>query len=187
MRRESVGDKRPEEALQELEHAVESVGASSSGPVFVKEVCRMAAGEAPAEPVGYAGLLAPSGEERQFGPVAAHGVLAEVFCLPADIVGGCLHDGNPLRGCGIPANQRVPAVVEFAVDFRAEQGCVFCPLAGGLDAVASDAHALEPVAGRVEHVVADVNLLVAHHLRGSEIDEWCSHRKKDDEIIKLYI
>ena len=56
----------------------------------------MCTGETPAKPVGDAGLLAPSGEERQFRAVAAHSVLAEVFGLPADIVGGGLHDGDLL-------------------------------------------------------------------------------------------
>ena len=80
----------------------------------------MCIGETPAEPVGYAGLLAPSGEERQFGPVAAHGVLAEVFGLPADMVGGGFHNGDPFCGCGIFTDQRIPAVVEFPIDFATE-------------------------------------------------------------------
>ena len=66
MCREAVGDKRSEQAFQELKHAVICVGASSSPSVFVKNIRGMAVGESSAEPVRYAGLFAPSGEKRQF-------------------------------------------------------------------------------------------------------------------------
>ena len=170
-----VSDKRPEQALQELEHAVVGVGAPPAVIIFVEDVCRMAAGEASAEPLGNAGFIAPSGEERQFGPVAAHGVLAEVFGLPADMVCGCLHDGDPFRGCGIFADQRVPAVIEFTIYLGAEQCGVSVLLPAVLNAVAAYAHALEFVGGGVEHIVKDVDLFVLSDLRGSEIDEWCFH------------
>ncbi len=175
VRGEAAGDKRPEQAFQELEHTVECAGASSSS-VFVENLRRLAAGEAPAEPVRYAGFLAPSGEERQFGPVAAHGVLAEVFLLLTDEVCGRLHNGDPFRGGGIFASQRVPAVVEFSVDFRAEQGRVSLPFPGTLDTVAAYAHPLEFVAGGVKHVVKDVGLFVLSDLGGSEIDERYCHK-----------
>lgn len=138
----------------------------------------MCTGETPAKPVGDAGLLAPSGEERQFRAVAAHAILAEVFGLPADIVGGGLHDGDPFRGGRFLTDQRIPAVVKLPVDFGAEQCRVFCPFTRAPDAVAADTHAFEFVAGRVNDVVTYIHFFVAHHLRGSEIDEWCCHRKK---------
>ena len=175
VRGEAAGDKRPEQAFQELEHTVECADASSSS-VFVENVRRLAAGEAPAEPVRYAGSPAPSGEERQFGPVAAHGVLAEVLLLLADKVRGRLHNGDPFRRCGLLASQRVPAVVEFSVDFRTNQIGVFESLPGTLDTVAAYAHPLEFVAGGVKHVVKDVGLFVLSDLGGSEIDERCCHK-----------
>ena len=63
VRCKSVSDKRPEQALQKLEHAVVGVGAPSACAIFVKETRGMCIGETPAEPVGNADLLAPSGEE----------------------------------------------------------------------------------------------------------------------------
>ena len=105
-------------------------------------------------------------------------VLAEVFSLPVYIVCGCLHDGEALLGGGILAGERVPAAVEFPVDFRAEQGRVSLPFPGALDTVAADAHAFEFVAGGVKHVVTDIQFLVPHYLCGSEIDESYSHRVK---------
>ena len=138
----------------------------------------MCTGETPAKPVGDAGLLAPSGEERQFRAVAAHAILAEVFGLPADMVGGGFHDGNPLCGCGIFSDQRIPAVVKLAIDFRAEQCRVFCPFTRAPDTVAADTHALELVAGRVKDVVADIDFFVSHHLSGFKINERCGHKKK---------
>ena len=149
--------------------------------VVVKEARGMGAGETSAQPVGDAGPLAPPGEERQLGAVAAHGVPAEVLLLPPDVVGGGLHDGGAFPG-GVPAGQGVPAVVEFPVHFRTEQGGVPCPFPAVPDAVAAYAHAFELLVGRVQDVVADVHLLVAHHLRGSEIDEWCCH---NGELMKL--
>ena len=131
MRGKAAGDERPEQALQELEHAVESAGASPPSAVFVKDVRRLAAGEAPAEPVRYAGFLAPSGEARQFGPVAAHGVLAEVPLLLPDEVRGRLHNGDPLR-CGFLSDQRVPAVgcenimAQIWPFFSYQKKCYFC-------------------------------------------------------------
>ena len=147
----------------------------------------MCTGETPAEPVGNAGLLAPSGEEGQFRAVAADGVLAEVFGLPADIIGGGFHNGDPFCGCGIFTDQRIPAVVEFPIDFGAEQGCIFCPLTRIPDAVAADTPAFELIARGVNHVVSDIDFLVAHHLSGSEINERYSHRVKDDKTKQMYI
>ena len=138
----------------------------------------MCTGETPAKPVGDAGLLAPSGEERQFRAVAAHAILSEVFGLPADIVDGSFHDGDPFRGSRFLTDQRIPAVVKLPVDFRAEQCRVFCPFTRAPDAVAADTHALELVAGRVKDVVADIDFFVSHHLSGFKINERCGHKKK---------
>ena len=52
-----------------------------------------------------------------------------------------------------------------------------------LDAVAAYAHTFESVIRRVKDVVADVHLLVPHHLRGSEINEWYCH---DENVLRNY-
>ena len=64
-----------------------------------------------------------------------------------------LNNGRSFRRCGLLAGERVPAVVEFPVDFRAEQGRVSLPFPGTLDTVAAYAHPFEFVAGGVKHVV----------------------------------
>ena len=87
-----------------------------------------------------------------------------------------LNNGRSFRRCGLLASQRIPAVVEFPVDFRAEQGRVSLPFPGTLDTVAAYAHPFEFVAGGVKHVVKDVGLFVHSDLGGSEIDEWCCHK-----------
>ena len=61
------------------------------------------------------------------------------------------------------------------VDFGAEQSGKFRSLARALDAVATYAYTFEFIAGGVKDVVADIDLLVTHHLGGSEIDEWGCH------------
>ncbi len=61
-----------------------------------------------------------------------------------------LNNGDPFSGGGIFANQRVPAVVEFPVDFRTNQIGVFESLPGALDTVATYAHPFEFVAGGVK-------------------------------------
>jgi len=88
-----------------------------------------------------------------------------------------LSNGRSFHRCRLLAGERVPAAVEFPVDFRAEQGRVSLPFPGALDAVAADAHAFEFVAGGVKHVVKDVGLFVLSDLGGSEIDERCCHRR----------
>ena len=93
----------------------------------------------------------------------------------ADKVGGRLHNGDPLRGCGCLADQRVPAVIELLVYFGAEQGGVFELLPAVANAVAPHAHPFEFVVGRVKDIVTDIHFLVPHHLGGSEIDEWYCH------------
>ena len=64
-----------------------------------------------------------------------------------------LNNGSSFRRCGLLANQRVPAAVEFPVDFRTNQIGVFESLPGALDTVATYAHPFEFVAGGVKHVV----------------------------------
>jgi len=87
-----------------------------------------------------------------------------------------LNNGRSFRRCGLLAGERIPAVVEFPVDFRAEQIGVFESLPGALETVATYAHPFEFVAGGVKHVVKDVGLFVLSDLGGSEIDEWCCHK-----------
>ena len=60
-----------------------------------------------------------------------------------------LNNGRSFRRCGLLSDQRVPAVVEFPVDFRAEQCRVSLPFPGAFDTVAAHAHTLEFVAGGV--------------------------------------
>ena len=86
-----------------------------------------------------------------------------------------LSNGRSFHRCRLLAGERVPAVVEFSVDFRAEQCRVSLSFPRALDTVAAHAHTLEFVAGGVKHVVKDVGLFVLSDLRGSEIDEWCCH------------
>ena len=180
----AFGDKRPEQAFQELEHTVKGIGTPSAAIIFFKDPCGVAGGEASAEPVGYAGLHTPSDEERQLRPIAADRVFPKVFLFLMDIFGGCLHNGNALLGSGVLSGQRVPAGVELAVRLTAEQGCIFQLFPAVLDAVAAYAHAFEFVVCRVKDVVADVHLLVPHHLCGSEINEWCCH---DENVLRNYL
>ena len=96
-----------------------------------------------------------------------------------------LSNGRSFHRCRLLAGERVPAVVEFSVDFRAEQCGVSELLPAVLDAVAADAHAFEFVAGGVKHIVKDVGLFVLSDLGGSEIDERCCHRVKDSKTNKI--
>ena len=170
-----VGDKRLEHTLQVLKHAVERVSTPTSVPIFVKDADSMAAGEPFAKPVRNTRLLTPFGKERQLRPVAAGGILSQFLLLFADVISGGLHDGDALFGSGILTGQRIPSLVEFPVDLAAEQCGIFYLLPPTLDAVASNAHTFEFVICWVKDVIADVHLLVPHHLCGSEINEWYCH------------
>ena len=178
----TVADKGPEHALQELEHVVVGVRASSAFAVLLQQFGGLLAREVGTKPVGQAFLLAPCEKERKLRLVAPCRVLPEGFLFFAvEVFGGLLHGLRSSARLLFP-RQGVPASIEPSVGLRAQQARIAQALAAVPDAVAADSSPLEFSADRVKNMVAHIDLLVGGHLCRDEVDERCWH---DCELKRL--